>query len=220
MKFSDISGYVYFGLGIILVTVVTGLKMTCPIDGGTGHIAGAGGVRVTDLEYTLDKFQTFDTGCAEIYSEFTYTVNVTMENNLSTVAVGALLIKFYDPDAVKGTMDLAAAIALRAQEQEVAEDQVFITEEVSKGGQIATFLALPVSSKFIFVEIPPNTTRTVHEVIDFRGFGYTEVSKFGMSGVTHAVSVAPPVDSIVCPYSLGTGKVSLTEWIRLKVGVE
>lgn len=220
MKFSDIGGYVYFGVGVILVTVVTGLKMTCPIDGGTGYLSGAGGLKVTDLEYTLDKFETFDTGCAEIYSDFTYTVNVTLENNSSVIGTGALLVKFYDPDAVQGTMDLAEAIAQRALEQEVAEDQIFITDEVSKGGQIATFLALPVTSKFIFVEIPPNSTRNVQEVIDFRGFGFTEVSKFGDSGVTHAVSVAPPVDAIVCPYSHGTGKVPLTEWIRLKVGVQ
>ena len=220
MKFSDISGYVYFGVGVILATVVTVLKVTCPIDGGTGYISGAGGLVVTDLEYTLDKFQTFDTGCAEIYSDFTYSVNVTLENSSSTTASGALLVKFYDPDDVKGTMDLAEVIRQRALEQEVPEDQIFVTEEISKGGHVATFLALPVASKFIFVEIPPGTTRTIPEVIDFRGFGFTEVSKVGASGLTHAVSVAPPMDAIVCPYSHGTGKVSLTEWIRLKVGVQ
>jgi hypothetical protein len=220
MKYSDIQGYVYFGVGVLLVTAVTGLKMTCPIDGGSGRITGAGGLKVTDVEYTLDKFQTFDTGCAEIYSEFTYTVNVTLENTSSAASAGALLVKFYDPDAVKGTMDLADALAQKAFEQEVAENTVFITEEVSKGGQIATFLASPVASNFVFVEVPAGTTKNVQEVINFRGFGFSEVSKFGSSGVTHAVSVAPPTEAIVCPYSHGTGKVSLTEWIRLKVGLQ
>ncbi len=219
MKFSQVSGYVYFGVGVILLTALTGLNLTCPVDGGTGRIPGAAGLKVTDVEYTLDKFQTFDTGCAEIYSEFTYTVNITLTNDSSAPATGALELKFYDPDAVKGTMDLAAAIAQRALEQEVPESEITVTEEVSKGGQIATFLAPPVQTKFLTVEIPPKTTTTIKNVVDFRGFGFSEVSKFGSSGVTHTVSVAPPVDAIACPYSHGTGKVSLTEWIRLKAGL-
>lgn len=220
MTFSKVSGYVYFGVGVILITLLTGLKVTCPVDGGTGNIVGAGGLQVTDVDYTLDNFQIFDTGCAEIYSDFDYTVNLTVKNPYSTTTSGALLIKFYDPDAVKGTMSLEEAIARRAEEQEMPEDQIFITEEVSKGGQVATFLTLPVSSKFLFVEVPPNSSQNVHESINFRGFGFTEVSKFGSYDVSHAVSVAPPVDAIVCPYSRGTGKVSLTEWLRLKAGAQ
>lgn len=220
MKYSDFSGYVYFGVGVVLLTVVTGIKMTCPVDGGTGHISGASNLQVTDLEYSLDKFQTFDTGCAEIYSDFTYTVNVTLKNSTAEPVAGALLVKFYDPNAVQGMMSLADVIAQRAAEQEVAESQIFVTEEVSKGGQVATFMALPVASNFIFVEIAADTTKTFPEVINFRGFGFSEVSQFSNGGITHVVSVAPPVDAIVCPYSLGTGKVDLTEWLRLKAGVQ
>lgn len=220
MTFSKISSYVYFSVGVVLLSAVTLLQLTCPVDNGTGKISGAGGLTVTDLQYTLDKFEIFDTGCAEIYSEFAYSVNITVENPRSSPAVGALLVKFYDPDAVKGTQSLEDAIAAIALEQEIAENQIFITEEVSRGGQVATFLSLPVSSKFIFVDVPPNSSKTVLEQVSFRGFGFTTVSKFGQTGDTHAVSVAPPVDSITCPYSRGTGKVSLTDWLRLKAGVQ
>jgi hypothetical protein len=220
MKFSKISSYVYFGLGVVLLTVASAIKVTCPVDHGTGRIAGAAYVQVTDVEYSLDKLQTFDTGCAEIYSDFTYTVNITFKNTSQSASAGALLVKFYDPDAVKGTMDLADAIAQIAAEQEVPESAITVSEEISKGGQVATFLALPVATQFVFVEVPGGANKTITQTINFRGFGFTEVSKFGSSGVTHVVSVAPPTQAIVCPYCNGTGKVDFPEWLRLTAGAQ
>ena len=218
MKLPISSGYVYFAIGLLLVTVLTSTKLTCPIDGGTGVITGAGGLKVTDIDDKLIDYKIFDTGCQEIYSDFTYAVNISLVNEASVPRVGALLVKFYHPSAVKGYVDLAAATKKLAEEQEAGGQEVIVTEEVSKGGMIATFTKRPVATKLLFVEIPANTAKTIEEIMDFRGFGYQEIAGFGTEGVKHAVSVAPPVEAIICPYSRGTGKVPLTEWLRLKAG--
>lgn len=219
MKFPISSGYVYFAVGLLLVTVLTSIKLTCPVDGGTGVITGAGGLKVTDIEYELVDFKTFDTGCQEIYSDFTYAVNISLVNETIIAMPGALLVKFYHPSAVKGSVDLATAIKQRAEEQEAQEQEVIVTEEVSKGGVITTFMAPPVATQLIFVDIPANTAETIEETIQFRGFGYEGITGIGIGGATHAGTVAPPVNTIICPYSQGTGKVTLTEWLRIKAGV-
>ena len=219
MKLPISRGYVYFATGLLLVTLLTSVRLTCPIDGGTGIIAGAQGLKVIDIEDQLLDFKIYDTGCAEIYSDFTYAVNISLVNETSITQVGALLVKFYHPSAVKGSVDLATATKIRAEEQEIGEQEVNVTEEVSKGGLVVTFTKAPVATKLIFVELPANTAKTLEETIQFKGFGYQEIAGFGMEGVSHNVSVAPPVEIIICPYSRGTGKVSLTEWLRLKAGV-
>lgn len=219
MKIPISSGYVYFATGLLLVTVLTSIRLTCPVDGGTGVITGAEGLKVTDIEDKLLDFKIYDTGCAEIYSDFTYSVNISLVNEMSITKFGALLVKFYHPSAVKGSVELETATRIRAEEQEAPEQEIILTEEMSKGGVIVTFTKPPVATKLMFVEIPAKTAKNVAETIQFRGFGYQEIAGFGMEGVSHNVSVAPPVETIVCPYSHGTGKVSLTEWFRLKAGV-
>ena len=219
MKIPFSSGYIYFAVGSLLITVLTLMRLTCPIDGGTGVITGAEGVTLVDIEDKLLDFKIYDTGCAEIYSDFTYAVNISLLNETSISRFGALLVKFYHPSAIKGAVDIATATKQRAEEQEIGEQEVIVTEELSKGGVIVTFTRAPAATKFIFVEIPPNSAKTVEEIIQFKGFGYQEIEGFGMEGVSHNISVAPPVETIICPYSHGTGKVSLTEWIRLKAGL-
>ena len=218
MKIPFSSGYTYFSMGVLLLTVITLTRLTCPVDGGTGILNGVEGVKVIDIEDKLLDFKIYDTGCAEIYSDFTYAVNISLVNETSISRYGALLVKFYHPSAVKGT-DAATARRERAEEQEAPEEEIVLTEEVGKGGVIITFTRRPAATKFVFVEIPANSAKTVEEIIQFNGFGYQEIAGFGMEGVSHNISVAPPVETIICPYSHGTGKVSLTEWIRLKAGV-
>ncbi len=219
MKLPISRGYVYFATGLLFVTLLTSIRLTCPIDGGTGVISGAQGLKVIDIEDQLLYFKIYDTGCAEIYSDFTYAVNISLVNETSITQVGALLVKFYHPSAVKGSVDLATATKAMAEEQEIGEQEVKVTEEVSKGGVVVTFTKAPVATKLVFVEMPAKTAQTLEETIQFKGFGYQEIAGFGMEGVSHNVSVAPPVETIICPYSHGTGKVSLTEWLRLKAGV-
>ncbi len=220
MKLPTISsGYVYFAIGILLVTVLTSINLTCPVDGGTGAIKGAEGLKVADIEDELVGFETFDTGCAEIYSDFTYSVNISLVNETAITRFGALEVKFYHPSAVKGAVDITEAIKIRAEELETPESEIVLTEEIGKGGVITTFTARPVATQLVYVEIPANAAKTVEETINFRGFGYKGATGFGIGGITHAVSVAPPVEVIKCPYSHGTGKVNLTEWLRLKAGV-
>jgi len=220
MKLPSISkGYVYFAIGILLMTALTSVNLTCPVDGGTGVIKGAEGLKVTDIEDTLIGFETFDTGCAEIYSDFTYSVNISLVNETNIKRFGALEVKFYHPSAVKGAVDIAEAIKIKSEELETPVSEIVLTEETSKGGVITTFTATPVATQLVYVEIPANTAKTVEETIHFRGFGFKGATGFGVGGVSHAVSVAPPKDVIKCPYSHGTGKVNLTEWLRIKAGV-
>lgn len=217
MKLPISSGYIYFATGLLLVTALTSIRLTCPIDGGTGVIKGAEGVKVTAIDSELVDFKTFDTGCAEIYSDFTYSVNVSLVNETTISRAGALLVKFYHPLAVEGT-DAATARRERAEEMEAPEEEIVLTEEVGKGGVIVTFIRRPEATKLIFVEIPAKTAKTVAETIQFRGFGFEEITGFGVGGITHTLSVAPPQEGVVCPYSHGTGRVPLTEWLRLKAG--
>ncbi len=219
MKLPISKGYVYFATGLLLVTLLTSISLTCPICQGTGVIAGAQGIKVLDIEDQLLYFKIYDTGCAEIYSDFTYTVNISLINETSVTEAGALLVKFYHPSAVKGSVDLATATKIIAAEQEIGEQDVKVTEEVSKGGMVVTFTKPPVATKLIFVEMPANTAKNLEETIQFKGFGYEQIAGFGIEGVSHNVSIAPPVEAIICPYSHGTGKVTITEWLRIKAGV-
>lgn len=219
MKLPISSGYVYFATGLLLVTILTSVSLTCPICDGTGVIAGAQGIKVIDIEDQLLDFKIYDTGCAEIYSDFTYAVNISLINETSVTEAGALLVKFYHPSAVKGSVDLATATKAIADEQEIGEQEVKVTEEVSKGGMVVTFTKAPVATRLVFVEMAANTAKNWEETIQFKGFGYDQIAGFGNEGVSHNVSIAPPVEAIICPYSGGTGKVSLTEWLRIKAGV-
>ena len=219
MRISLSSGYVYFAVGIILATALTFIRLTCPIDGGSGVITGAEGLKVTDIDDKLVDFKIFDTGCQEIYGDFTYSVNISLVNEASVPRFGALLVKFYHPSAVKSAVDIETARRQRAGQQEAQVQDVVVTEEMSKGGKIATFTKRPVATELVFVEIPANTAKTIEETMNFRGFGYEEIAGFGNEGTKHAVSAAPPVEAIICPYSHGTGRVPLTEWIRLKAGI-
>ena len=173
---------------------------------------------VKDIQGKLLDFKIFDTGCQEIYSDFTYSVNITLVNETSILRAGALLVKFFHPAAVKGA-EAETARRARAEELDIHEEEVVLTEEVGTGGQIITFTRPPVATKFVFVEVPAGTTKTIEEAVQFRGFGLEEISGFGTEGVTHVLTVAPPSESITCPYSHGTGKVPFTEWLRLKAGV-
>lgn len=216
VKVSVSSGYIYFAMGVMLLTALTFARLTCPIDGGTGVITGAEGLKVVDIDDKLIDYKIFDTGCQEIYSDFTYTVNISLVNEASVPRLGALLVKFYHPSAVKSSVNIETAIRQRAEEQEAPEQAVVVTEEVSKGGMIATFTKRPVATKLVFVEISARTAETVEETMNFRGFGYEEIVGFGTEGAKHAVSIAPPVETIICPYSRGTGKLPLIEWLKLK----
>ena len=212
MKFSVPSGYVYFATVVLLVTALTSfVSFTCPVDGGTGVIAGLKGVDITDIEGELINFETYETPCAEIYSAFTYAVKISLVNKTTTPANGALVVKFYDTEAKSGNLEVALTKRAMVGAAELPGGEMELTlEEVSEGGMVSTFIRPPEAQRLFFVSVSPESVKTVEKTISFGGFGF--------QAITHTLS-ATAAEQTVCPYSNGTGKVPLTEWLRLKAGV-
>jgi|TARA_B100000315_G_scaffold58871_4_gene53424 hypothetical protein len=219
MKIPVSSSHIYFTIGVLLVTAFTSFTwFTCPVDGGTGILTGAELLKVTDIESELIDYEIFDMGCAEVYSDFTYTIKLSLLNETAVTRGGILLVKFYHPSAVEVTTE-AEAVRIHAVQQEQQEAEVVLAEAVGKGGGIITTTKRPVATKLVVVEVPPGTAKTIEETVRFQGFGFEQIIRFGLTGVTHTLSVAPPQESIACPISYGTGSVALPEWLRLKAGL-
>jgi hypothetical protein len=213
MKISVPRGFVYFFIGALLFGVLTAsFKVTCPIDKGTGVIAGAQSVEVVDIEGKLIDFKTFDTGCEEAFSEFTYAVKISLVNKTTTPGFGMVAVNFYHPATVgKDYANLQAAIREKAIDMELPEQEVvLLEEEVSTGGVILVFVGRPVATKLVFVEIPAEMTKTIEETIQFRGFGLEQI--------THTVSSKIEGET-VCPFCRGEGKLYIIEWLKIKAGV-
>jgi len=206
-------GFVYFFIGALLLGVLTtSFEVTCPIDKGTGVIAGSKSVQVTDVEGKLIDFKTYDTGCEEAFSEFTYAVKISLVNKTTTPGFGLVAINFYRPEAVgKEYANLQEAIREKAIDMELPEQEVVLMEEeVSTGGVILVFMGRPVATKLVFVEIPTEMAKTIEETIQFRGFGLEQIA--------HTLSSKVEGET-VCPFCRGKGKLSVIGWLKIKAGV-
>jgi hypothetical protein len=212
MKVSVPRGFVCLFIGAILFGVLTtSFEVTCPVDKGTGIIAGAKSVEVTDIEGKLTDFKTYDTGCEEAFSEFTYAVKISLVNKTTTPGFGMVAVNFYHPAAVVGDYaNVEAAIRELAIDQEMPEEEVVLIGEVSTGGVILVFEGRPAVTKLIFVEIPAGMAKTIEKTIEFRGFG--------LERITHTLSSKVEGET-ACPFCRGKGKLSIIEWLKIKAGV-
>lgn len=199
MKIRVYKSYLVFVLGVILVGPLTFMEVPCPIDNGTGVIAGASGLEVGGVEGELIDLKTLELGCAEVYDEYTYAVKISLVNETTTPIYGAILLKFLVP---------AEALAVKRITRLELDGVVDLPSEAEL---LARFPGPPPMAMLIFVEIPAETTKVVEEIIVFQGFRL--YSK-------HHRIVVEIAGEIVCPYSGGTGKVPITEWLRIKASVQ
>jgi hypothetical protein len=186
--------------------------VTCPLDHGSGVITGTTGVEVLGVEGELINHRTFEMACATVWDEFTYDVKVSLENTTSSPGVGTIMVKFYEPSAVgKVYPSLAAAIQEKAPEAEAAEDiQSMLTLEISTDGTVITPIRSQRATNLIFFEIPAGATKTVDETITIWGWDWQENSHILTAGL---------VQQTPCPYCQRTGKLPITEWLKIKAGV-
>jgi hypothetical protein len=103
-----------------------------------------------------------------------------------------MLVTFYDPET--------------AAERTSGGEGANILEELA-----LEFLGPPLEEIPIFVEIPAETAETIEEIVVLNGLGLFDG--------THRISVKIP-NEIVCPYSDGTGKVPITEWLWIRANVQ
>lgn len=193
MKIRVSSAYVWFFSVVLLVAAVTFIEVTCPIDRGTGVITGAKGLRVTGIEAELVDYKILALGCGYDWQQFTYAVNISMVNETTTQSHGGIVVTFYNPEAaVTGIIS--------------GEEGGAVLEEYA-----LELLGPPIERVPIFVEIPAETARTIERVIVFNGLF--------LYGETHTILVRM-ANEIVCPYSHGTGKVPITEWLMIKTNVQ
>ncbi len=205
MKFRVPGAYVYFVFGVILVGALTLIEVPCPIDGGTGVITGARGVEVTGVEAELVELKTIDLGCGELYNEYTYAVKISLVNDTTTAVYGFIVVNFYDPEAIlmapdasdEEWLDYAAIFGMLGLEWEEVPAE--------------TVIGKPIAGSPIFVEIPAESTLSVERSFSFSGFGLQEI--------THKILVMTQEEKL-CPYSGGTGKVPITEWLNIKAKVQ
>ncbi len=193
MKTRVFKSYIVFVLGVILVATLTLIEVPCPIDGGTGVITGAKGLEVKGVEGELVDYEFLSLGCGLEWEKFTYAVNISVVNETTTLSHGGIVIAFYDPETT-----IAGPVS-GGEGGDVLEE--FALE----------FLGPPIVRIPIFVGIPAETAETIEEIVEFIGLK--------LYGETHRISVKV-VKEIVCPYSGGTGKVLITEWLRIKASVQ
>jgi hypothetical protein len=188
MKAKVFGAYTYFFLGVILVASITFMKVPCPVSNGTGVVTGVKDLEIVAVDAELVGQELISLECGWDYTRYTYDVKISVVNETTVPVYGMVAVSFYDPKQI-GT---------RVTEMDDEE----ITVE-SLGPLIAAF---PV-----FVEIAAETARTIEETIVLEGIS---LDQFG-AGETHAV-LAATADEFVCPFDLGTGRVSITEWLRLR----
>jgi hypothetical protein len=213
VNFSVNRGYVIFVIGVLLFGVLTApFKVTCPLDKGTGVITGTTGMKVINVEGNLVNSRSFEMACATIWNEFTYDVKVSLMNEAKTPGFGTIMVKFYDPSAVgKVYSDYSAAIQEKSIEAEALEETALIlTVEMSTGGAFITPVLSQRATKLIIFAIPPETTKTIEETVTIWGWEWQEQ--------THTLT-AGLVEQTACPYCQRTGKLPITEWLKIKAGV-
>jgi hypothetical protein len=196
MKIRVPGAYVYFALGVILVTALTFIEVPCPTDGGTGVITGARGVEITGVEAELVEHKIIDM-CYELWDEFTYAVKISVVNETTTTSYGGIVVTFHDPrTATPGyfvdTLD------------PITDDIISVWVPGFPGAPWKKFLR--------FITVAAETTKTIELTLVAEG------ESFGEShGVWTRNISADMAEEFACPYCGGTGKVPITEWLRIKV---
>jgi hypothetical protein len=213
LKFTMHSGYAVFIVGALAFGLLTRpYEVTCPLDHGTGVIKGTTGLQIGDVGETLLKHRTFEMACATIWDEFTYYITVSLVNDSSSPGFGTIMVKFYDPTAIgKVYESMADALQQKSVEAEAYEETgLILTVETSTGGTMVTPVMSQRATKLVFFSIAPKSTKSYEQQITIMGWDWPEQS--------HIVT-ASLVNQTICPYCNGTGKLPVTEWLKIKAGV-
>lgn len=182
------AGFMSFILGVTLLASLTFTEVACPVSKGTGVLLGAQGLKVTSIETELIDHMLLNLECGWDFERYTYAVKISVVNETAAPIRGAVVVSFHNP---------AGAFA-----EEFVEVEGIVSLEVSYAGPIEA--AIPV-----FVEVAAGAALTIEETFVFDGIGLEELEMEG-----HTI-LATTAGEFVCPYDGGTGKVSITEWLRL-----
>lgn len=204
-------GYALFMAGVVLfASLTTPLKVTCPLDKGTGVITGTMGIEVQGIEGKLINHRTFEMACSTIWDEFTYEVSVSLVNKTKSPGFGTVMLKFYEPAAIGRTYSsLEEYIQAQSTVAESVEE-IMVGAETGTGGTLVEPIRSQRASKLLFFNIPAETTKTIQDTIIVWGWEWTEESH---------VLTASFVNQTKCPYCQGTGKLTVLEWLKIKAGV-
>ena len=203
--------YLVFTAGAVLfASITTPIKVTCPLDKGTGVITGTMGIQVETIDGKLINRRTFEMACSTIWDEFTYDVTISLVNQNKSAGFGTVMVKFYDPAAI-GRIYTSLEEYIQSQ-YTVAEslEEIMVTAETSTAGKLVEVIHPQRASKMIFFNIPAESTRTIREKVVIWGWEWTEESH---------VLTASLVNQTTCPYCQGTGKLTIPEWLKIKTGV-
>ncbi len=196
MKIRVPGAYVYFAFGVILVAALTLIEVPCPIDGGTGVIAGAESVEVTGVEAELVDLEILELGCGVFWDKFTYAVKISVVNETITPSHGGILVTFHDPrEATPGYL---------------SDTNDPITNEVIRE-VVPPSLGVTWQGTLLFITIAAETAETIEETLVVGG------DARGVETLNISVKMA---GEFACPYCGGIGKVPITEWLRIKASIQ
>ncbi len=187
------AGLMSFALGVTLLASFTFTEVPCPISKGTGVISGAQGLEVTVIETELIDRTLLNLECGWDFERYTYAVKISAVNETAAPIYGAIVVNFHNP---------AGAFA----EGFIEVEGITTLEEAYAG---------PIDAGIIvFVEVAAETAQTIEKTFVFDGLVLggrdTGIAEFE----SHTVTVTTE-GSFTCPYDGGTGKVPITEWLRL-----
>ena len=185
MKTRPPLAFTLFFIPVILVGAFTAVRLTCPLDQGTGILTAVKDLRAESVEMELIGMENIlvpPTGYVNAHwvSEYTYAVNMLLTNETTKLSQGNVALIF---------------------------DRRF-------GGQLIVPTRGFPRLYTIYVEVPAGTTKNIESVHSFRDLPFIDVPiEFRVQ--PHGAIVEPGRYALPCPTSGGTGKLSVAEWLRV-----
>jgi hypothetical protein len=186
--FAAHASFMSFILGVTLLASLTFSEVPCPVSKGTGVISGAQGLKVTGIETELTDHVFLNLECGWDFERYTYAVKISVVNETATPIYGAIVVNFHNPTG--------------AFAEELVEVEGITALEGAYAGPIEAAI-------LVYVEVAAETAQTIEETFVFDGIGLEE-----LEAESHTVTVTT-TGEFDCPYDGGTGKVTITEWLRL-----
>lgn len=178
--------FILFSIAFAVVGVLPTFELTCPIDGGTGILKAAQGLKVESVEAKpvreKEVFAFGECGVARKRSKFTYAVDMLLTNNSSEPSQGTVSVVF---------------------NRHAIGEQIMVQNEEGE----MVFEEYRPPSLPAFVAVPAETTRKIERVVTF----VDDPFQPGEAPYRVAVEAGEDLRDPTCG---GTGKLSFVNWLR------
>ena len=190
--------FTLFFIPVILVGVLTTVRLTCPLDQGTGILTAVKDLKAESVEMELIGMENIlvpPTGYVNEHwvSEYTYTVNILLINETTKLSQG----------------NVALIFDRRFSSQYIAEMDLDV---LNPDDEVRDSTPSPLLFS-VYVEVPAGTTKNYEIVYTFRDLPFIDIPiEFQVQ--PHGAIIEPGIYGLPCPTSGGTGKLSVAEWLQ------